>query len=188
MEKYSELFKENGMPCTLCTEINFKNKVIFDGNTYSCTCQQGVNTKTTEYEYLEGSAPINSNEIAITSRMTSGVKGINLAAEDEVIAALPLRHSEDQLALFTTKGYGKKITQSDLTFQKRNGKGLSCYKCNAVNGNLSTAQLISDEDTVLIIGNKNSVCLSAKEIPQYGRPAAGDIVLKNNNILSVSKI
>ena len=113
--------------------------------------------------------------------MTSGVKGINLAAEDEVIAALPLRHSEDQLALFTTKGYGKKITQSDLTFQKRNGKGLSCYKCNAVNGNLSTAQLISDEDTVLIIGNKNSVCLSAKEIPQYGRPAAGDIVLKNNN-------
>ena len=130
----------------------------------------------------------NSNEIAITSRMTSGVKGINLAAEDEVIAALPLRHSEDQLALFTTKGYGKKITQSDLTFQKRNGKGLSCYKCNAVNGNLSTAQLISDEDTVLIIGNKNSVCLSAKEIPQYGRPAAGDIVLKNNHILSVSKI
>ena len=73
LEKYSELFKENGMPCTLCTEINFKNKVIFDGNTYSCTCQQGVNTKTTEYEYLEGSAPINSNEIAITKLISNKI-------------------------------------------------------------------------------------------------------------------
>ena len=30
---------------------------------------------------------------------------------DEIVAALPLRHAEDQLAIFTSKGYGKKIPQ-----------------------------------------------------------------------------
>ena len=41
---------------------------------------------------------------------------------------------------------------------------------------------------VLLIGNKNSVCLSAKDIPEMGRVAYGNIMLKNNSILSVSKV
>ena len=130
----------------------------------------------------------NSNEIAATGRLTSGVKGINLGKDDEVIAALPLRHSEDSLAVFTSKGYGKKINQNDITLQKRAGKGILCHKANDANGYISAAQLISDEDIVLLVGDKTSICIAATEVPEMGRVATGNMLLKNNKILNVSKI
>ena len=72
----------------------------------------------------------NSTEISTTARMTSGVKGINLNDGDGIIAALPLRNSTDELAIFTSKGYGKKLKQSELVLQKRGGKGVSILKSN----------------------------------------------------------
>ena len=129
-----------------------------------------------------------STEIGTTGRLTSGVKGINLGTDDEVIAALPLRHAEDQLAIFTSKGYGKKMAQSEITLQKRAGKGVICYKVSDASGYVSAAQLISDEDNVLLVGNKNSVCISATEVPAMGRLAIGNMMLKDNKILSVSKV
>lgn len=130
----------------------------------------------------------NSNEINPTGRLTAGVKGINLNDGDQVVAALPLRHSTDQLAIFTSKGYGKKIAQNEITLQKRAGKGIICHKVSIANGYVTAGQLISDEDSVLLIGNKTSVCISAKDIPEVGRIALGNIMLKDNNILSVSKV
>lgn len=70
LDKYSKLFKDNGMSCTIYIEGFFKYKVLFDGNIYNLTCQQGINTKTADYEYTEGTAPINSNEIAITKNIS----------------------------------------------------------------------------------------------------------------------
>ena len=130
----------------------------------------------------------NSTEISTTGRLTAGVKGINLGDNDYIIAALPLRNVNDQLALFTSKGYGKKIPQEEIVTQKRAGKGIICYKVNDINGYVSAAQLVSDEDNVLLVGDKNSVCISAKEIPALGRISLGNIMLKNNNILTVSKV
>ena len=130
----------------------------------------------------------NSAEISATGRLTAGVKGINLGEDDYVVAALPIRHTEDDLAVFSSKGYGKKVKLNDIPTQKRGGKGIIIYKPNDIYGNASCGQLISDEDMVLLIGNKNSVCLSAKDIPEMGRTAYGNIMLKNNFILDVSKV
>ena len=130
----------------------------------------------------------NSTEISTTGRLTAGVKGISLADDDEVIAGLPIRHTEDSLGIFSSRGYGKKIALSDIPLQKRSGKGVIGYKDNTISGHATAAQLINNEDTVLLIGDKTSICLLAKEIPDTGRTALGNIMLKNNNILSVSKV
>ena len=129
-----------------------------------------------------------SDEINTTGRLAAGVKGINLADGDEVVAALPIRHEEDCLAVFSSKGYGKKVKLNEISLQKRGGKGIIIYKPNDIYGNASCGQLVSDEDMVLLIGNKNSVCISANEIPEMGRAAYGNIMLKNNSIISVSKV
>lgn len=129
-----------------------------------------------------------SDEISATGRLTSGVKGINLAADDEIVAALPVRNELDDVAIFTSKGFGKKVSQTELTLQKRGGKGITIYKPNDINGNVSAAQLVSNEDMILLVGNKNSICIKTEEIPESGRSALGSIMLKNNNILSVSKV
>lgn len=134
------------------------------------------------------SLTFSSEEIGASSRMTQGVRGINLGKDDFVVTALPIRHKEDSLAVFSKTGLGKKITSEELTIQKRGGRGIICYKPTAESGPIVAACLVSDEDNILVVGNKSSICVSAKEIPALGRTSMGNIILKGNIVKSVSKV
>lgn len=129
-----------------------------------------------------------SKEVSPTSRATSGVKGINLAADDEVIAAIPVRNTNDKLAIFVNGGYAKKFGLDELPIQKRAGKGLMCYKPTDSTGKVVAATLVEDTDCVLILGDKSSICIEASEIPNLGRASIGNVVIKNSKVLSVSKV
>ena len=124
-----------------------------------------------------------SLDIGATSRVTAGVKGINLNADDSVVAALPVRDEKDYLAIFGKNGMAKKFASTELPLQKRSGKGLICHKSE-----LAAAALVSDEDSLLICGDKNSICIAAKEITVGSRPAVGTTAIKDSQIVSVSKV
>lgn len=128
----------------------------------------------------------NSMEVGATSRATSGVKGITLKEMDAVSLALPIHDTSDDLAIFLNNGIGKKIKLTELPNQKRAGKGLLVSKLSDTQ-HIAAASLVSDEDNVLIVGNLSSVCISAKDIPTFGRAAAGNQMIKGN-IKLVSKI
>lgn len=129
-----------------------------------------------------------SNEVTATSRATAGVKGINLADGDTVVAALPIRDANDKLALFSTSGLAKKVNLSELPVQKRGGKGLICYKTSNTTGQVAASALVSNEDMVLVLGEKSSICVSAADLPELGRAPTGNQVIKNTKIRSVSKV
>ena len=129
-----------------------------------------------------------STEIGATSRSTSGVKGINLAAGDNIVAGFPVRNHNDKLAIFSANGLAKKISLNDLPLQKRSGKGLQCYKPTDMTGAVAAATLVEDADSVLVIGDKASICISASEIPALGRASIGNAIIKNANVNSVSKV
>ena len=124
-----------------------------------------------------------SLEVGATSRATAGVKGMNIKTDDEIVAALPVRDDKDYLAVFGKNGVAKKFASSELPLQKRSGKGLICHKSE-----LAAAALVSDEDSLLICGDKTSICVAAKEITVGSRPAIGTIAIKDNQIVSVSKV
>ena len=126
----------------------------------------------------------NSMEVGATSRTTCGVKGINLAEGDYVVDSAVYRDKKDQLAIFTKLGLGKKMDLTELPVQKRGGRGL---KCNKEEG-IVAITLIADEDNLLLVGNNTSICISATEVPVYGRAAAGNQMIKTMNLLSVSKV
>ena len=130
----------------------------------------------------------NSLEVGATSRVTAGVKGINLNAKDQVVAALPVRDEKDYLAIFSHKGLAKKFPSSELPLQKRSGKGLICHKVTESNGELAAAALISDEDTLLVCGDSNTICIAAKDITAGSRAAIGTLAIKGNAVVSVSKV
>jgi DNA gyrase subunit A len=130
----------------------------------------------------------NSNEIGQTSRMTSGVKGINLSDDDSVVTTLVVRHDSDNLAVISEQGLGKQFPLSEITLQKRAGKGLMCYKPSTTSGGVAAAALVCDEDNILICGDKNSLCIAAKEIPALGRVSIGNQLIKNNKVKSISKV
>ena len=131
---------------------------------------------------------IKAEDISISSRIAIGYKGITLHSDDSVVAALPVRNNEDSLAIFSTNGMGKKFPVSECPVQNRGGKGLICYKPTNSSGPIAAATLISDEDNILICGDKTSLCISATEIPSLGRVSIGNQLIKGSSIVSVSKV
>lgn len=129
-----------------------------------------------------------SMEIGATSRMTTGVKGINLGANDYIVAALPVRNNDDALALFSEKGLGKKILPKEAVSQKRGGKGLICYKVSNITGPVRAAAMVSDEDSLLLVSDKTSICIAATDIPALGRASIGNQMIKNGKVIAVSKV
>ena len=127
-----------------------------------------------------------STEVSATSRMTRGVKGMALNEGDYVVAALPLRNATDTLALFAVSGTGKKVEQSEIALQHRGGKGLNFYKYGP--RGLAGAQLVCDEDNILLIGDKASICISATDIPLLTRISQGNVLIKDSSILTASKV
>lgn len=123
-------------------------------------------------------------EMPISSRIAQGVKGMNVAENDEVICALPIFGSADYLAIISKVGLGKKTPLSEFPVQNRGGKGLVCYKEEIAGG-----EIIGDEDNILINGNKTSIVISSKDMPILTRASLGNTMIKNNdNIIAISKI
>ena len=129
-----------------------------------------------------------TSDVSPSGRATMGVKGINLGAEDEVVSALPIRNEEDQLAIFTENGLGKRVKLSEFVSQTRGGKGVICYKPNGSTGKVVSATLVSDTDSLLVSGSKKSICISANDITTVGRTSSGVQIIKEGCITSISKI
>lgn len=129
-----------------------------------------------------------SIDISPSGRATVGVKGINLSADDKVIAALPIRSVEDQLAIFTENGLGKRVKLDEFVTQGRGGKGIICYKPTTSTGNVISAVLVAESDSVLVSGTQKSICISANDITSIGRASIGVQIIKEGHITSTSKI
>lgn len=129
-----------------------------------------------------------SLDVGATSRATVGVKGMNFKDDDEIVAVLPVRNQTDELAIFSSICTGKKFPSAELPLQKRGGKGLICHKVSAAAGSIAAAALVSDGDSILLCGDRSSICVQATEIPSLGRAAVGNQMLKGNTLLSASKV
>lgn len=129
-----------------------------------------------------------SDEIPSCSRAAKGVKGINLKNDEYIAVTLPIRHETDMLAVFAENGSGKKVPLNEFPIQKRAGRGIACYKASNISGELAAATLVSDEDSILISGDKTSICISAQDIPELGRTCVGNQIIKGSHITSITKV
>lgn len=128
-----------------------------------------------------------TNEIAAIGRVTAGVKAIKLADDDEVLVGLPIRDKKETVAVFSSFGNAKKTNIDEFPLQARAGKGVVAYKVSPATGDVVGATMINDEDNILLVG-KTSICVAATDIPQLGRAATGNIMIKNGQINSVTKL
>ena len=128
-----------------------------------------------------------TKEIAAIGRVTAGVKAIKLADDDEVLVGLPIRDKKETIAVFSSFGNAKKTNIDEFPLQARAGKGVVAYKVSPATGDVVGATMINDEDNILLVG-KTSICVAATDIPQLGRAATGNIMIKNSQINSVTKL
>lgn len=125
---------------------------------------------------------IKTSDIAPTGRTRSGIKGITLAEEDYVVSCNPIRNKDDYFAVFTENGMGKKVMLTEFSCQNKGGKGVICSKVP-----VAASAMVDDTDHVLVMGNNSSVCVAAVDIPLLSRVSLGNIMIKDNKVIQVSK-
>ena len=126
--------------------------------------------------------------VGATGRATMGVKAINLNEGDEVVAAILSNSSnENGIAIFTEKGYGKKVAIPDFVLQNRGGKGVIIQKVSDTTGDVAGAVAVSDDDLLILVGQAKSICIAATEVPLSSRIALGN-KMTQSGINSVVKI
>ena len=128
-----------------------------------------------------------TKDIAAIGRVTAGVKAIKLTDGDEVLTGLAIRNNKNTVAIFSAYGNGKKTVIDEFPIQARAGKGVAAYKVTPATGDIIGAVMINNEDNILLIG-KSSICISATDIPLLGRNTIGNLMIKNTQLNSITKI
>ena len=128
-----------------------------------------------------------TKDISAIGRLALGVKAINLNENDEVVTALPIHKDTDTVGIFISNGTGKRVELKDFPIQNRGGKGTYVYKPQSEEFIIGAAML-DEEDNILLSGNKSSICISAKDVPIVSKTALGNILIKDNRVLGVTKI
>ena len=123
-----------------------------------------------------------TKDITPIGRVASGVKAIKLKEGDEVLVGLPISPNND-VAIFTNSGLGKRVKASDFPIQGRGGIGVIASEIP-----VAGASLVDDSDYIFIIGNPNSICINAKEISVQGRMTAGVQIINGSRINKVVKL
>ena len=122
-----------------------------------------------------------TSDIAPIGRVTTGVKGIRLNEGDEILTGVMLKGGT-HLVLINKSGTGKKCLLTEFTPQGRGGKGVK-----GCGEELAGAALVNNEDSLLLIGKPNSICIDASELPEQGRTTIG-VKIAKNEIKNVVKL
>lgn len=125
----------------------------------------------------------NTKDISPIGRVAMGVKGIKLSEDDYVVKAMPIHKTTDKIAIFTSGGMGKRMSLDEIPIQIRGGKGVKASPSEIID-----AAMVSDEDNILVMGQPNSICISASELPELSRISLGNMIIKGSSILSITKI
>ena len=106
-------------------------------------------------------------------RSTRGVKGMNIAKEDNVISIIKV-NPESNLLTLSENGYGKRTNISEFGGQKRGGKGVIALNTSQRNGMMVAAVQVLDGDEVMLIGNRGTLIRTkVDQISVIGRNTQG---------------
>jgi len=87
-----------------------------------------------------------------SGRTSMGVKGMNLASGDRIVAMEVLSHGQTLFAV-TENGYGKRTSIDEYPVQKRGGKGVISIKTTQRNGRVVSILLVEEENDLMLMTN-----------------------------------
>ncbi len=117
-------------------------------------------------------------------RSASGVKGISLSVDDQVIGMeiIPRQNAITgfQVLVMTEKGYGKRAPLNLYKVQKRGGKGIKTAKVTAKNGNLVAMKILGKEeqDLIVVSGKGQVIRTPINTISKQSRSTQGVRVMR----------
>ncbi len=114
------------------------------------------------------------DQVRPTGRSTMGVKGIEVADDDQVVGFLVTEAERHQVLAVCEKGYGKRTELEEFRVQHRGGKGIILIDASERNGPVVDVKLVQDGDEVMMITDRGqSIRTRVGEIRETGRNAQG---------------
>ena len=108
-------------------------------------------------------------------RGASGVKGIELAGEeDEVVGMLCVENKEDNILVVSEKGYGKRSDLEEYRVTHRGGKGVKTLQITEKTGKLIAITNVNDDHDLMIINRSGvTIRLKVSDLRVLGRATQG---------------
>ena len=138
----------------------------------------------------------NESTVRAMGRTATGVKGMDIAEDDEVVGMVVLPKNDEaqhSLLVLSEQGYGKRSATDDYPTVSRGCKGVKTLQVTDKTGNLVAIMDVNNDNDLMII-NKSGITIrtSVDQIPVQGRATQGVRVInlgkKNDCIGSVCKV
>lgn len=119
-------------------------------------------------------------QVKPTHRDTSGVRGIRLGKDDQVVSLNIIGKVEGELLVVMENGLGKKTLTTGWSRQGRGGQGVKAAQITAKTGDIVTASIVDKSmDTLVLTSTKGQLIkMSLKEVPTLQRQTQGVILMR----------
>ena len=134
-------------------------------------------------------------DVRSMGRVSTGVKGIGLQADDEVVDMVVSAADETERASLLTicqNGYGKRTDSDEYPRIRRGGRGVIDIKTTERNGNVVACKQVLDEDEVMVVTQKGiMIRTSVGGISRIGRNTQGVRVInldQDDQVIDMTRV
>ena len=119
------------------------------------------------------------NDARAMGRTTSGVRGMDIGPDDEVVGAAIISNETEEILVITENGFGKRTIVGEYRKQIRGGKGVKTLNVTEKNGKLSTLRVVSDDQDLIVVSDKGVVIRThVDQISQTKRATQGVRIIR----------
>lgn len=133
----------------------------------------------------------NENDARVMGRSATGVRGIKLKGDDEVVEMDLLRGDDAKLLVVMENGLGKMSTVDQYREQSRGGTGIKVANLTQKTGKVAGARVVQPEivaDLLLVSDKGQTMRMPLADVKTSGRSTQGVILMKPGAGSKVSSI
>lgn len=128
---------------------------------------------------------IDTKDIRPIGRVSRGIVGMKLDADDSVASARALNEGTVEILSVTESGYAKRTAFSEF---KKTGRGTKGSKIQKSEDNLCDFIFVATQKEVLIVSSSAQIRIHIDDIPLLGRGAQGVKAIKLSQNSKIRKI
>jgi DNA gyrase subunit A len=130
----------------------------------------------------------NESNARAMGRDASGVQGMRLRGDDEVIS-INIAQDDADLLVVTENGYGKRTRVAEYPLKGRGGMGVKTIQLTEAKGKLAGARVVRDGYQVMLISTGGTVIrMPVEDVKRLGRSTQGVIVMRLRGDETVSAL
>jgi DNA gyrase subunit A len=118
-------------------------------------------------------------DVRAMGRPATGVKGVEVEGDDEVVSMAVIKDKNGHLLTVTENGYGKRTPVEEYRLQGRGGSGIITIQTTTRNGRVVSVNEVREEDEVIVTSTRGMVIrIPVNAVSVLGRNVQGNRVMR----------